>query len=341
MCYAVYAKKQHFLGELMLNIVRKEDLSEVHNAQKVIQQEINGLMALKNSLDTSFINAVNFIFNIKGRVILSGIGKSGHIARKVAATLSSTGTPSIFVHSAEASHGDLGMITENDVVMLLSNSGESAELINIIEYCKRFAIPIISISQNPHSTLCKASYISLLLPNIPEASTISAPTTSSTMMLALGDALAVVLYEKRGFTKADFKIFHPSGSIGAQLLKIKELMHSGTEMPLVNAKTVAMDAIIEMTTKRLGCVGIIDDAGDFIGIFTDGDIRRHINYDLKHTKISEIMTRNPIIIESREQLASEALGIMNRKAITNIFIVENKTPVGIIHMHDILKAKVA
>lgn len=332
-------QKPIFLGELMLSSKRKENVSAIINAQNVIQQEINGLMSLKNSLGQEFSHAIELILNIKGRVISSGIGKSGHIARKIAATLSSTGTPSLFVHSAEASHGDLGMITENDAVILLSNSGESIELNNIIEYCKRFAIPVIGISQNPTSTLCRASTVSLVLPNVPEASDISAPTTSSTMMLALGDALAVVLYERRGFTNADFKIFHPSGSIGARLLKVKELMHSGEEMPVVKSTMVAMDAILEMTTKRLGCVGIVEDHGTFAGIFTDGDLRRHINHDFKSITIAEIMTKKPLVI-GPEMLASEALGIMNRKAITNIFIVENDKPIGIVHMHDILRAKV-
>jgi arabinose-5-phosphate isomerase len=309
-------------------------------ARKVLEKEIDGLHALKSWFCDDFIQVVDRIANLKGRVIVSGMGKSGHIARKIASTLSSTGTPALFVHPAEASHGDLGMITEDDLVILLSNSGESEELNNILDYCKRFLIPVVGISRKNNSTLTLASEIALVLPDTPEASNISAPTTSTTMMIALGDALAVVLYEKRGFTHSDFKILHPGGKIGSKLIKVKELMHSGESMPLAYNDEPAIKAIIEMTIKRLGCVGVIDkQEGVLLGVFTDGDLRRHIDHDFKMVKIEEIMTKNPKVI-TKEAFASEALGIMNKKAITNLFVIEDKKPLGVIHMHDILRAKI-
>lgn len=326
----------------MLNKITKIDslTSVAELAKQVIQKEIDGLQALKLWFGEPFELAVEKIIQLKGRVIVSGIGKSGHIARKIASTLSSTGTPAFFVHPAEASHGDLGMITEDDLVMLLSNSGESDELNSMLDYCKRYLIPVVGVSRKNNSTLMLASDIALCLPDAPEASNISAPTTSSTMMLALGDALAVALYEKRGFTHSDFKILHPGGKLGAKLLKVKELMHAGADIPLTYHDEPATKAIIEMTSKRLGCVGIIDKQGNLLGIFTDGDLRRHIEHDLKAIKIAEIMTTNPKII-SQDAFASEALGIMNKMNITNLFVIEANKPVGVIHMHDILRAKIA
>ena len=325
----------------MLNKVSEFELQapEIDLARKVLESEVDGLLALKLWLGAPFSQAVEKIVNLKGRVIVSGMGKSGHIARKIASTLSSTGTPALFVHPAEASHGDLGMITEDDLVILLSNSGESEELNNILDYCKRFLIPVVGISRKSKSTLMLASEIALVLPDTPEASNISAPTTSTTMMLALGDALAVVLYEKRGFTHSDYKILHPGGKIGAKLIKVKDLMHVEENMPLANHSEPATKAILEMTCKRLGCVGIVDDNGEFLGVFTDGDLRRHIELDFKMVKIENIMTKNPSVI-TKDAYASEALGIMNKKAITNLFVIENNKPVGVIHMHDILRAKI-
>ena len=323
----------------MSNAAQKVNLSDLNLGRNVIKQEMLGLAALADGLNENFTRAIESIYNCKGRLVISGIGKSGHVARKIVATLSSTGTPSIFVHASEASHGDLGMITENDVVMLLSNSGESEELSNIIEYCKRFAIPVIGIARNPYSTLIKASEIPLVLPDTPEASNISAPTTSTTMMIALGDALAVVLHEKRGFTKSEFKIYHPGGKIGAKLLKVEDLMHKGEELPIVNESTLAIDALLVMTNKRLGCVAIINDKGELAGIFTDGDLRRHIDANLHKTLVRDLMTANPITI-TKDAFASEALGLMNKKSITVLMVLENKKPVGAIQMHDILRAKV-
>ncbi len=324
----------------MTSAVHKIDINALQQGKSVIEQEMQGLMALAESLDEQFSAAIECIFKCQGRLIISGIGKSGHVARKIVATLSSTGTPSIFVHASEASHGDLGMITEDDVVMLLSNSGESDELSNIIDYCKRFSIPIIGIARKRNSTLINASDIKIVMPEIPEASNISAPTTSTTMMIALGDALAVVLHEKRGFTKCNFKIYHPGGKLGAKLLKVADIMHKGEELPLVNESTLAIDALLEMTKKRLGSVGILNSNGELSGIFTDGDLRRNIDTNLQTTLVKDIMTKNPVTIE-KDAYASEALGIMNKKSITVLMVVENKKPIGAVQMHDILRAKVA
>lgn len=308
-------------------------------ALRVIEQEIQGLAALKSVINYQFIKVINLLAGTQGRIVVSGVGKSGHIAKKIVATFSSTGSPALFIHPSEASHGDLGMIAENDTVILLSNSGQTSELNCLIDYCKRFGIIIISIVGDANSTLAKASDYCLVLPKVEEASSIGAPTTSSTMMLALGDAIAVVLHEKKQFTKADFKVLHPGGSIGARLIKVYDIMHKGDEIPLILHDKPALNALIEMSAKRLGCVGIVSDNGDFMGILTDGDIRRHINFDFKHNVISEIMTRNPITISSNI-CASEALHIMSSKKITNIFVLEGTKPIGIIHMHDILRAKV-
>ncbi len=323
----------------MSSSVKMVNITDLNLGKEVLRQEVQGLQDLAESLDSNFAQAVESIFNCKGRLIISGIGKSGHVARKIVATLASTGTPSFFVHASEASHGDLGMITENDVVMLLSNSGESEELTNIIDYCKRFSIPIIGVARNSNSTLIKSSEIKLVLPNTPEASNISAPTTSTTMMIALGDALAVVLHEKRGFTKSEFKIYHPGGKLGAKLLKVDDLMHKGDELPIVSEDTMAIDALLIMTNKRLGCVGIVNSGGELVGIFTDGDLRRHIDANLHKTKVKEVMTNNPITI-SKEAFASEALGLMNKKSITVLMVLENKKPIGAVQMHDIIRAKV-
>jgi len=329
------------LETIMLNPKIDTKLDSIAIARRVIEQEMQGLSTLSNRIDNQFNIAIDLIFSLSGRVMLCGIGKSGHIARKIAATLASTGTPAAFVHASEASHGDMGMITDKDVVLLLSNSGESGELNNIVEYCKRFAIPIIGITSNPNSTLAKASYVNLVLPKISEASDIDAPTTSTTMMLALGDAMAVVLHEGRGFTKADFKVFHPGGKLGAKLLRVADIMHVGEALPIVHEEVQMIDAVLEITKKRLGYVGIINTEFNLVGVFTDGDLRRHLSCDLKTTAISEVMTKSPLITVNQNNLASEALGIMNRKAITALFVTEANKPIGIIHMHDILRARVA
>lgn len=311
--------------------------SPSESAAKVIAREIEGLEALTSIFDATFDALVKQIAGLKGRVIISGMGKSGHVARKIAATLASTGTPSYFVHPSEASHGDLGMITPDDLVICLSNSGETAELRDVIAYTRRFAIPLVALVRRKSSVLADAADTAFVLPEVPEASPTGAPTTSTTMMLAFGDALAIALVEYKGFTAEDFGTYHPGGKLGKAFVKVKDLMHGESELPLVARATSMRDALLVMTQKHFGCVGVTDDAGALIGIVTDGDLRRHMSGNLLEQKASDIMGTSPITLRA-EQLAAEALGIMNAKSITCIFVVENKRPVGIIHIHDCLRA---
>jgi len=307
----------------------------------VLDREIEGLTALLGSLDQKFIDSVELLSNLKGRVIVSGMGKSGHIARKIAATLASTGTTAFFVHPGEASHGDLGMITEDDALILLSNSGETAELHALIAYAKRFSIPIISIVRKDTSTLVNASQISFVLPAIPEASPINAPTTSTTMMLAWGDAISVALFEKKGFNSEDFSVYHPGGKLGSAFIRIKELMKKNDEMPIVTSDILMSETIIIMTSKSLGCAAVVDDNGTPIGIVTDGDLRRHMGEKLLSIKTADIMHKDPLTVP-KEMLAAEALSIMNDKEITSLFAVDdNNKLIGIIHIHDILRAGIS
>lgn len=309
-------------------------------ARATIAREIEGLAAVGESLDGQFVAALELLAHIKGRVIISGMGKSGHIARKIAATLASTGTPAHFVHPSEASHGDLGMITPDDAVLLLSNSGETAELQDIITYTRRFSIPLIGLVRRRSSMLVEASDIAVVLPEVPEASPTGAPTTSTIMMLAYGDALAMALLEKRGFTQEDFGIYHPGGKLGQAFLRVENLMHGVEELPLTTADTPMDKVLIEMTGKRFGCVGVIEN-NRLTGIITDGDLRRHMQDGLLAKKASEVMSVNPQAISPR-MLAAEALGIMNRRAITCLFVVdEQSVPQGILHIHDCLRAGVA
>lgn len=306
-------------------------------AREVIAQEIEGLRALNDIFDGRFDILVSQIVALRGRVIISGMGKSGHIARKIAATLASTGTPAYFVHPSEASHGDLGMITQDDLVICLSNSGETAELRDIIAYCKRFSIPLVALVRRQGSVLTEAADHAFVLPAVPEASPTGAPTTSSTMMLAFGDALAMALLECKGFTKEDFGTYHPGGKLGRAFIKIADLMHGKSELPLVHEHMAMRDALLVMTQKHFGCVGVEDDAGRLIGVVTDGDLRRHMRDSLLNEPVSAVMSQNPITLRAG-QLAAEALRIMNEKSITCIFIVEEGKPTGIIHIHDCLRA---
>jgi arabinose-5-phosphate isomerase len=277
----------------------------------------------------------------RGRVIVSGMGKSGHIGNKIAATLSSTGTPAFFVHPAEASHGDLGMITSDDVIIAMSWSGETAELKNLINYSRRFRIGLIAITADAASTLGKAADIALVLPQAREACPHNlAPTTSSLMQLALGDALAIALLESRGFTALDFRELHPGGRLGAALTFVRDLMHTGPEMPLKPIGTRMSDAIVEMSAKGWGCVGITDAAGHLVGIVTDGDLRRHMRPDLLEALVEDVMTWGPNTVRP-DQLASEALEILNSLKRTVLLVVEGKRAVGLVHMHDLLRAGVA
>lgn len=309
----------------------------IKTAKKVIESEIEGLKAIENWFDDNFTQAVDLILKAKGRIILSGMGKSGHIANKIAATMASTGTPALFVHPSEASHGDLGMITADDVVILLSNSGETSELKDIIIYCNRFSIPLIGIVRRKTSVLVDAATVALILPETPEASSINAPTTSTTMMLALGDALAISAMESKGFTKDDFGIFHPGGKLGSAFIKIKDLMHKDGELPLIDENAKMSEVLIEMTAKHFGTAGIIDKDGKFKGIITDGDLRRHMSDNLTKHIAKDVMTKNPITT-TEDKLASEAISIMQSKKITSLFILKDEKPVGILHIHDILRA---
>jgi arabinose-5-phosphate isomerase len=310
------------------------------SARRVLDIEAAAIGALSRDLDDSFVRALAVLAHVTGRVIVSGMGKSGHIARKLAATLASTGTPAQFVHPAEASHGDLGMITHADAVIAFSNSGETPELADLVTYAKRFDIPLIGVTGRPGSTLAKEADVALLLPDSPEACPMGlAPTTSTTVMLALGDALAVALLELKGFSADDFHVLHPGGKLGKRLLRVSGLMHSGDEMPIVHADTPMAEALLVITAKHFGCVGIVDDAGRLLGIITDGDLRRHMGDDLLGLSAVSVMTANPKTTRP-DALASEALAFMNAKGITNLFVVENSRPVGIVHLHDVLRAGV-
>jgi arabinose-5-phosphate isomerase len=311
-------------------------------AKNVINYEIEGLTQLLNSLSSEFDQAIDLILNCTGRIILSGMGKSGHIAKKIAATFASTGTISYFVHPSEASHGDLGMITNNDVVILLSNSGETKELSDIIYYCKRFNISIISISRVASSSLAKNSDIALILPNTKEAfDAVDAPTTSCIMMLAVGDAMAGVLLNVKNFNGDDYKILHPGGKLGASLLKVKDLMHCNDQLPVVSGNTNMQEVINIINQKRLGSCCVINDMGQLIGVITDGDLRRNIENDIITKKATDIMNKTPTVIDE-QQVAAKALRIMEEKSITAIYVIDNKhQPIGLIHIHDCLKAGVA
>ncbi|HVI89831.1 MAG TPA: KpsF/GutQ family sugar-phosphate isomerase [Dongiaceae bacterium] len=307
-------------------------------ANRVLRLEATALNLLADSLDGAFPQALDCIDAIKGRLIITGMGKSGHIARKIAATFASTGTPSQFVHPAEASHGDLGMVTDKDAVLALSNSGETAELSDVINYTRRWHIPLIAMTGVAESALGAAADIVLALPKVAEAGSIAlAPTTSTTMMLALGDALAIASLERRGFSAEDFKEFHPGGKLGQRLLRVSNLMHIGGELPLVTETASMSEALLVMTAKTFGCVGVVDPAGNLTGIVTDGDLRRHMGGNLLQMSVAEVMTPHPRAIRPGA-LAAEALGVMNEKSITSLFVVEGERPVGIIRMHDCLRA---
>jgi arabinose-5-phosphate isomerase len=296
---------------------------------------------LRDGLGTSFAAAIDVIRAAQGRVIVTGMGKSGHVARKIASTFASTGTPAFFVHPGEASHGDLGMIANNDVILALSWSGETAELKNITDYSRRYGIKLVAITAIADSALAKVSDVVLTLPQAREACPHNlAPTTSSLMQLALGDALAVALLESHGFTPLDFGLLHPGGKLGTLLKTVADIMHIGEAMPLSPLGTRMSDAILEMTTKGFGCVGITDARGALLGIITDGDLRRHMRPNLLDARVDEVMTRGAKTVR-RNQLLSETLDILNVMKVTALFAVEAGKPVGIIHVHDLLRAGTA
>ena len=312
------------------------------SAIKTIDSEIDTINHLKDSVKAeNLTKALDFMQNSKGRIIITGMGKSGHIGRKIAASLASTGTPSFFVHPAEASHGDLGMITEDDVVVAISNSGESRELIDILNYCKRFGIKLIAITKNAESSLGKAGDVVLELPNNGEACPLGlAPTSSTTATLVLGDILTVGMIERKGFSKEDFNDRHPGGKLGSILKRVSDLMHTGQEMPILDENSNMQAVLLEMTSKRLGCVGFINQTGDLTGILTDGDLRRCLSSKILEEKAIDLMTRNPKTV-SPNAMTAEALKIMHDKKITNLFVLEGKKPVGVIHIHDLLNNGVA
>lgn len=316
---------------------------DILSAQRTIDKEIEALRMMEDELNGNLSAALDIMQRTKGRVIITGMGKSGHVGSKIAATMASTGTPSFFVHPGEASHGDLGMLTQDDCVVAISNSGETKELSDILIYCKRYGIPLISITKNPDSALGRAGDILLKLPDDGEACPLGlAPTSSTTATMVLGDILAVALLERKGFTKTDFKQRHPGGKLGSFLKKVSDLMHKGDEMPMVNENTTMQEAMLVMTSKMLGCVGILSNDGSLEGIITDGDLRRCLTPDVMNKKVIEVMTRNPKTI-APDVLAVEALNAMNNtgNGITQLFVVEGDKPVGVIHMHDCLRAGVA
>lgn len=316
----------------------------IDSAKTVLNTEIHGLNLLRDTIDDAFVQAANMMFRTKGRVIISGMGKSGHIGQKMAATLASTGTPSFFVHPSEASHGDLGMLTKNDTLITISNSGESREMGDIISFSRRFGIPMIAITSVPTSTMAQAADIVLLIPgkkDAPEACPLGmAPTTSTTTTIALGDALAVALLEMRGFTKEQFHDRHPGGKLGHVLLKVSDIMAKGDDMPLVRPDMMMADALVVMTGKSLGCLGITDDDGRLIGVITDGDLRRHMTADIIVRRAGDIMTKSPKTIPPN-MLGTEAVGLMNAAKITNLFVVDaDGKPLGVLHLHHLLQAGV-
>ncbi len=315
------------------------------SALRTLELECEGLQALRATIETklkeSFAAAVAALASAKGRVIVTGIGKSGHIGQKIAATFASTGTPAFFVHPSEASHGDLGMIHRHDVIVALSWSGESAELSNILTYSRRFKVPLIAITSRADSTLARNSDVLLDLPRAKEACPHGlAPTTSTTMQLAMGDCLAIALLEHKGFTAHDFKVFHPGGQLGASLKYVSDLMHKGEALPLVAEDLPMTAALLTMTQKSFGCLGVVDGSGKLAGVITDGDLRRHMGQDLLTANVARIMTRNPKVV-APNMLASAALEVLNTSRITALFVVDKGTPVGIVHIHDLLRAGVA
>ena len=314
--------------------------SFLDTARRVIRIEAQALAALESSLDASFDRAVQTILDATGRVIVSGMGKSGHIARKIAATFASTGTPAHFVHPAEASHGDLGMMAQGDAVLVLSNSGETPELADLIAYTRRFGIPLIGVASRPGSTLLRQSDVALVLPQADEAcGTGVVPTSSTTMTLALGDALAVALMEHRRFTPEHFRQFHPGGKLGARLSKVADLMHTGDRLPMVEAETPMSDALIEISRKGFGVVGVRGADGALAGIITDGDLRRHMGDGLLSARAAQVMTTAPTTI-APDALAETAVALMNRRKITCLFVVDpdgDGAAAGLIHIHDCLR----
>lgn len=306
--------------------------------RQVILQESSALAELAASLDKNFTKAVEYLSEKNTRVIVSGIGKSGHVARKISSTFASVGQPAFFVHPAEASHGDLGMITAGDKLLLLSHSGETSELRSILDYSRRFHIPLVAITSRENSNLAKVADVTVCYPTVPEACPMGlAPTTSTSMMLALGDALAIATLHTRSFNSTDFRTFHPGGNLGKQLSRVRDFMHSDDRLPLVQKGTVMQECLIKMSYYGFGCVAIIDEKGTMMGVITDGDLRRHMHEGLLNDPVEAIMSASPTIIAA-DILMAEALAIMQEKSITSLFICSKNKPIGILHIHDCLRA---
>ncbi len=309
----------------------------IKRAKNTLNTELKELKSLSKIFNNNFYKAVILLSKIKGRVIVTGVGKSAHIGNKISATLASTGTPSYLIHATEASHGDLGGITKNDCILAISNSGETSELKNIISYSKRFDIPMVSISSNAKSTLHKSSSVGIVYKKPVEACPHNlAPTSSTTLMLVIGDCIAMALLELKGFKSSQFKNFHPGGNLGKDLQKVSEIMHAGSALPLAKERDKMTKTLITMTKKSFGCVGVINNKKKLIGIITDGDLRRNMNDKLFNLKAADLMTIKPSIGE-KDMLVGEALNIMNNKKITSLFICEKNKPIGIIHVHDLLR----
>ncbi len=306
-------------------------------AEQVIDKEIRALTLFKDQMSLEFNQAVNLLNKVEGRICVSGIGKSGHIAKKISSTFSSIGSPSFFIHPSEANHGDLGMITDKECIILISNSGETPELSNMINYCKNKSVPIIGITSKEESTLAKASKVLLKIPENIEACPLDlAPTSSTTVSLVIGDALAVSLLQENKFTKRDFGNLHPGGKIGKKLLDVGSVMNSGKKIPLIYIDKKMSHAILEMSSKGYGCVGVISSKGDLVGIITDGDLRRNMQNNMLQKKVTDVMTKNPKTL-TKNTLLVDAINKMQKDSITNLFVTMNNKPVGIIHIHDILK----
>ena len=309
----------------------------INRAKKTLSTEIKELKALSKVFNDHFYKAVILLSKVKGRVIVTGVGKSAHIGNKISATLTSTGTPSYFIHATEASHGDLGGIRKNDCIVAISNSGETSELNNIINYSKRFDVPLISISSNKNSLLNKNSTLGILYKKPNEACPLNlAPTSSTTISLVIGDCIAMALLELKGFKSSQFKNFHPGGNLGKDLIRISEIMHTGQSLPLAKETDKMNKTLITMTKKSFGCIGVLNNSKKLVGIITDGDLRKNMNNSLFNLKASELMTKNPTTGD-KKMLVGEALNTMNNKKITNLFICEKKIPIGIIHIHDLLR----
>ena len=321
-----------------MGVSTKTKLSDLDVARRVLAAEATGLAQLSAVLDEKFVLALDIMEAAGGRVVVSGIGKSGNIAQKIAATLASTGTPAQYVNAAEASHGDLGMITLQDVVLTLSFSGETPELSDLVAFTRLKGIPLIALTGRAGSSLDKAGDASIVLPQIVEACPHNlAPTTSTTAMLALGDALAVALLERKGFSPENFNALHPGGQLGRRFIKLSDIMHRGDAIPLVRDDAPMSEALLTMTTKSLGCVGVLGSDETLAGIITDGDLRRHMEGNLLERRAGEVMTKTPKTVPP-DMLAAAALGMMNERKITSFFVVEGPTPVGVIHIHDLLRA---